>query len=204
MLIALCLPFLFSFASCEITSGINVFEYISRFINNWNECRYNVYKDDGTVDFNFYLSAPVITELGDQSMMSTEFGLIVFDNDFSVDSIMLTFYDSSKGQQVELRDSLIQIVAMSVLEYNHVEQNLMKSMYEHGLTDSPDIITASIKLWNEKIRDNITYEVYQSARSGNTVKIYSGKSYDYSIGYYEIPGEGNSVTSMYFMDISRR
>ena len=160
-------------------SNLNAFEYVERFMANWDECRYVYFKDEDNFDFSMNHYVMCLNEFP-MPMVDCAGGFIIFDDAINIRCIENNFYES---EDTVHRDMMKCLVMISVLEFNNAEQEMMSTLYKYGLEEYENVYQAAINIFNE-IWDAIDSNgAFDKAAAGYDPLLYSGKSFDYYLSY---------------------
>lgn len=185
MLFAIILIVSLCYADALCETDVDVFTFVEQYIKNWEYMRYN-YPND-SVDMNLWIHNNLFADevyyksFGYHSL-SCPAGTVEFDDRYMVHSVAIDFYDLTKEPTEQIQFLLKSIIATSVLEFNTVETDLMPSQYKYGLSEYPDVVSASVNMWNggeigTKANEALGYVL----ADGEQHVFYEGKNYVYSL-----------------------
>lgn len=133
-------------------------------------------------------------DLFEKPCIQSSFGSIELNmEDFTISSITMTLYSDSPKSGDETETAMKMFAAMSVLEYDDLDERLLKLGSKYGLSSSKSALDKIIELWDTEILpkfSEIAENNLELIESPKRWLAYSG-NYDYFISYVYI--EPNTV-----------
>lgn len=133
-------------------------------------------------------------DLFEKPCIQSSFGSIELNmEDFTISSITMTIYSDSPNSGDEVEAAMKMFAAISVLEYNELDERLLALESEYGLSNRKNAIDKIIELWDAEILpkfSEIAENDLSSIESPKRWLAYSG-NYDYFISYVYI--EPNTI-----------
>lgn len=147
-------------------------------------------------DFDMsFMSIPFVSDFGETYFVSLSFGsLNISKKDFTVESASFILHDFNADSKRNDEIYFQAASALSALEYNGNEDELMDIFFRDANSGYKNAIDAGLKIIYDEISP-IVRNNYDAIISGDEIEVYSG-NYRYYVSYYN--SEYNGRKSEYF------
>ena len=198
LLISLLFLLGFSSACAEPTNKRGLIEFCELYMQ-----RFTAYQKDYEIDYDVqiigYHFGPLKYNDNYAMFSSTAGSIDVYLPDYTVSEITMTYSDFNAEKEVNERNYMSCMMALSALEYDYLDDRFlyMSSKVYGGASNATD---KAFSIWSENVAGTLIDNLNAARETGNEVKIYSG-NYDYFIAYNN--GERDDKQYQYYYLIAR-